>query len=60
MDRMTKILLALVAAGLWANFATTIIGSKVAYAQDYSRQLGSIVDDLGRIQRGTCTNSQLC
>ncbi len=55
MDRMAKVLLALIAAG-----PITIIGPKVAYAQDYSRALASIVDDLGRIQRGTCTNSKIC
>lgn len=57
---MAKVLLALIAAGLWANLAITIIGPKIAYAQDYSRELASIVDDLGGIQRGTCTNSKIC
>jgi len=59
MDRTTKILLTLIAAGLWINVAINV-GPRVAYAQNCNSQLNSIVDDLGRIQRGTCTNSKIC
>jgi hypothetical protein len=57
MDNFTKLLLALVAAGLWANVAIELI--RPAYAQD-ANLLRNIESELGKISRGTCTNSKIC
>jgi hypothetical protein len=62
MDRTTKILLAAIALGLWANAATTVI--KPAIAQFSTSRMESLLSDIesntGRLGRGTCTNSKLC
>ena len=58
-DRTTKVLLALIALGLWANAAVSTI--RPAFAQsDYSSELYSIMSDLGRIHRGSCSNDKIC
>jgi hypothetical protein len=56
MDRTTKVLLGLIAAGLWANVVAAQL--RPAFAQDVD--LSTIEDDLHRIARGTCLNSKIC
>jgi hypothetical protein len=58
-DRTSKIILLLIAAGLWANVLVSQV--RVANAQeDYSDVLGSIASDVSGIASGTCTNSKIC
>jgi hypothetical protein len=59
MDRFSKILLAIVAAGLWANVTISVLKSTPAHA-DAESYLSSIDSNIGRIARGTCSNSKLC
>jgi hypothetical protein len=64
-DRTTRIILAAIATGLWANAVGTWFRPAPAVAQHYvirsmDNHLASIDNDIGRIQRGTCTNSRLC
>jgi hypothetical protein len=63
MDRTTKLLLAAIAVGLWANAATTV--AKPSFAQsrlgntiDYS--IETIARELLSISTGTCSNRKLC
>jgi hypothetical protein len=56
-DRNTKILLGLIAAGLWANVAALIFKTVPAYA-DSDTYLSSIDTHIGRLARGS--NSKLC
>jgi hypothetical protein len=53
MDKTTKIILALIAAGLWAN-----IIAPAAHAQDAA--LASIAQNISAIASGICTNHTLC
>jgi hypothetical protein len=51
-DRTTKVLLALIALGLWANFAVDVFRPATASAQDVSgieRKLSGIERDLSSI-----------
>jgi hypothetical protein len=71
-DRTTKLLLGLIALGLWANVTVTLFQPKAVAAQD--RTLSSIDDHLSNIQSdlhktwrnvddigdGTCTNGTIC
>jgi hypothetical protein len=71
-DRTTKILLAAIALGLWANAAATIV--KPASAQGADNLLAGILGQLeqiqsgvaqmaesfGRIERGSCLNRKIC
>ena len=67
-DRTTKILLALIAVGLWANAVLPLLHPKVAAAQN--SQLESIdtslsriyhdVHNLADIEDGTCRNTKIC
>jgi hypothetical protein len=60
-DRTTKLLLALIALGLWANVFTQ--HPKTAVAQDLSlveKYLSSIDSRLFNIENGNCRNSKLC
>ena len=65
-NRSTKLILIFIALGLWANAAITIMRPAPAAADAESElrsidsRLSSIGDDIGRIQRGTCSNSKLC
>jgi hypothetical protein len=62
-DKTTKILLTVIALGLWANVAVPFIKpvrAKAADVDDIERLVKSMESDLGRIQRGTCLNSKLC
>jgi hypothetical protein len=56
-DRAIKILLALIAAGRWADAAVRITP---AVAQDYISILQNIEHDLHNIYDGTCTNHKIC
>jgi hypothetical protein len=68
MDRTTKVLLAAVAFGLWANVAVTLLKPVAVNAQgmpDLSlsmiqAELSRIGTDLGKIQKGTCLNERIC
>jgi hypothetical protein len=67
-DRTSKILLAAIALGLWANAVVSLIKPQAVIAQD--SQLSSIDDHLSRIDHdvhnledisdGTCTNGKIC
>jgi hypothetical protein len=59
LDRSAKFILVLIAAGLWANALTTAFKITPARA-DAESYLSSIDSNIGRIARGTCTNSKLC
>jgi hypothetical protein len=68
MDRTTKILLAAIALGLWANAATTMMPSVVRSAHGQQRMHYSvpveIANDLEKavtlIANGGCNNVKLC
>ena len=67
MDRTTKLLLALIAAGLWANVLATPTSAQLSGlvgAAGYKQDVGSLIENidanLAKIQRGTCSNSRLC
>jgi hypothetical protein len=63
MDRVTKLILAAIAAGLWANAITAFdrpAKAAVDYGSSIDSHLSSIESDIGRIQRGSCSNSKLC
>jgi hypothetical protein len=57
-DRITKVLLGLIASGLWANFAASQI--RPARAQDLDLVLGNIESYVEKIATGTCTNFKIC
>ena len=67
-DRTTKILLALIATGLWANTIATLSQPKVASAQDatltsidsHLARIDHDVHNLADIEDGTCRNSKIC
>jgi hypothetical protein len=40
MDKTAKILLVLIASGLWANIVVSQLGPRVAFAQDYAQGSG--------------------
>jgi hypothetical protein len=66
MDRTTKILLALIASGLWANAVAPVIHTaRAQYDSSYllrsiSSDVSSIKSDLDGISSGLCLNSRLC
>ena len=63
MDRTAKLLLALIALGLWANAIVPLLRPFPSHAQDINdiyEKVKSIESDVGRIQRGTCTNGKIC
>jgi hypothetical protein len=57
-DRTTKILLILIAAGLRANLLTSYVRSAVA--DDTSSVLRNIDSHLGSIYSGLCLNNKIC
>ena len=65
-DRTTKTLLALIATALWIHLFSPLWEPATAQAQGetylrrIARAVASIESDVGRIQRGTCTNSEIC
>jgi len=65
-DRTSKILLSLIALGLWANLALYVVHPLPAIAQ-FQRQprsqaqaLEDIIHDLGAIAGGGCSNPKIC
>jgi len=71
MDRTTKILLAAIALGLWANAAATIIPnvsrsavaqSNLSLAPPTNRRgyAGNLEDAVLAVANGFCTNEKLC
>lgn len=55
-DKTTKILLAIIAAGLWLNAATVLI--RPALAQDPS--ITNLARDFHTVVQGQCPNQKLC
>jgi hypothetical protein len=58
-DRTTKILLALIAAGLWANVVAPLAKVAPALAQS-PNYLARIDDNINDLARGRCINTKLC
>ena len=58
-DQTTKILLALIALGLWANLAIPLLRPIVA-AANKADELVDIANELSAISHSTCTNSKIC
>jgi hypothetical protein len=62
-DKTTKIILIVIALGLWANIAVPLLKPdpvKAFDVDDIERLVKSLENDLGRIQRGTCSNGKIC
>ena len=69
-DKMTKILLTVIAAGLWANAMTSWLKPASALADSelssqlslssIERSVSSINSDLGSISSGLCLNRKIC
>lgn len=58
-DRTSKILLLLIAGGLWANvFVARLTVAKAE--EDYGDVLASIASDLSSIEGGSCANRKIC
>jgi hypothetical protein len=65
MDRTTKILLAAIALGLWANAVMSVIRPAAAQVDgltlsNISGELSSIAKDFKDIASGYCNNRKLC
>jgi len=67
-DRTTKILLALIALGLWGNLLVPLVMPTAIHAQyesDYilksiNGHLSSIDANIDKLARGACSNGKLC
>lgn len=61
-DRTTKILLGIIALGLWANAIVPLYQPVTAIAQGtgLERVVQTIASDLDSIERGRCRNSKIC
>jgi hypothetical protein len=64
-DRTTKLLLATIALGLWANLAVFLFRPVVALAQRDDATMilshvSTIEDELEQIQTGSCSNTKIC
>ena len=59
-DRTAKILLFLIAAGLWANVLLKPAARAANARQDYTHVLGSIAGNVADIASGVCTNQKIC
>jgi hypothetical protein len=60
MDKTSKAILAVIAAGLWANAAVTMLKPTLAHAQDAGPILYQIQTSVMSIANGVCTNRKLC
>ncbi len=62
MDNWTRILLWFIAVGIWINALNPWVLPQLARPdhENLSNYLSSIDSNIGRIGRGTCTNSKLC
>jgi hypothetical protein len=58
-DRTTKILLTLIASGLWANAVAPMMRPLPANAST-SDYLQNIDFNISRLEAGTCVNGKLC
>jgi hypothetical protein len=64
-DRLTKALLFAIALGLWANALNPWVRPMAVQADDEMLKqvvsnVRSIDSDLGKIQKGTCSNGKIC
>jgi hypothetical protein len=64
-DRTTKLLLAAIALGLWANLVAFLFQPVVALAQKDDANMilshvNDIEDELEQIQTGSCSNTKIC
>jgi hypothetical protein len=62
-DKTTKLLLAIIALGLWANLAMPLLPTAArarASSNDVSNVLAEIQSDVDAIASGTCRNSKIC
>jgi hypothetical protein len=59
-DRAGKILLSMIAAGLWANIAISLLQVPTASAQDATSILRSIDSHISALTSGLCLNRKLC
>jgi hypothetical protein len=62
-DKTTKLLLLVIALGLWANALIPLIHPKPVAAQslgDIDSRVSNIEDDVHKIARGTCVNTKIC
>lgn len=67
-DKTTKLFLALIAAGLWANIFAPLLRPIEAVAQyeadsilkKMDVRLSNIDANVDRLQRGACSNGKLC
>jgi len=67
-DRTSKILLAVIALGLWGNVFAFLLRSNVAVAQyetdhilrSVDAHLANIDGNIDRLQKGSCPNGKLC
>jgi hypothetical protein len=63
MDRTTKILLAVLAAGIWAHAAVPLVQKARAQNAGFEGRLESIQNSLESIEliaRGMCLNQKIC
>jgi hypothetical protein len=58
-DKTTKIILVIIALGLWANAIPHLVHSAAAQP-DYSDLLVRMNDNLSNIASGNCYNSKIC
>jgi len=57
-NKTSKILLTIIALGLWANLLVGLFGPRIAAAQ--SVELTNIQANVFAIATGTCTNKKIC
>ena len=57
-DRTTKIILAAIALGLWANVALPLLRPTPARAADY--EVTEILNAVNNIANGVCVNRKIC
>jgi hypothetical protein len=57
-DRTTKVLLVLIAVGIWANLATPFLRPNPTVAQ--REMFGRLSQDVGEISTGFCMNKKIC
>jgi len=70
MDKTTKIILAAIALGLWANAGVSMLRPAIAqtldqrimqnYVEKIEKNLYSIAEGIHIIARGDCPNKKLC
>ncbi len=58
-DKTTKLLLLMIALGLWLNAISPLLYVKKVSA-DTDSALQGIADDISKISKGTCLNSTIC